>query len=1003
MKAEKENKKNKELVKKYWKDFEQIAFFAVKRCLSEENIVYKEKTRSTQDGGYDGEFILSYGEKRSRVLFEAKLRANLLASLPLNDFAKILIISIVRHADRAFIVTNLRFSDGVIEILQNYQDLLCLEIDILNGKSIKNLLLEYKGAEELKGVTNKFKAFLTSPQAEFDEQHLAKENLRKNFRKRVQWQSTESSHEHILHIVEGSIGCGKSTLIKLFFREKSDEGKAYYVIDVSKCQTYKDFFLDLLGKSFGLTFELVDLMTSDTFAEAFSHINTTKLDEDDLLILKYVYSKHDRLPYDYSIVFPQLVKFYEKLLAATQKPSPTIAFLNLIYAQEEVLQLLMCFLIEPNLFTSVLEIAKDSYKENASKSWKNFIRNIYSANHLLHPVKNWTSTQADMFLEKNLPFISKQERRELIKKFGNSPADLCSLIALIDNQGIYKTTPRQLIFSEIMAIDDCNSDRLYEKCLYFLLLKNSDMLYLYSFLYFLDKAVDIRLLDGYLPSDERLQEIKCLSQRSNLFHVTGTTITPKNQKVKKFLYGYCENSITPQVADSVSAYINKNIKSIHFSSEQKLEYKCKHAYFTNQAEYVRLLIRLGTRYLEAGACQLAKERFLRAEAGLEDVKLSLMPMLALRLGLVESMLWESGTFRDEIVHHLKDIEPEIEKIKNKKNISEMCKTYILKFYLLSYRFYHSRDDKATALSYAASGFNFINDVKLYNFDLENCGRMWRFYAIARKEKFGIQECLDTFKQGETFLKNSAAFQFGYIIHKNMQLGDQMSEALLQEQLNNYAPLQKLEKKLTIDEYLHFNVNMAAILFMQKKYDKASPLYHKLLAKSNIFNITREKIRILNDMANMDRINNAPEEARNKYFTAKQIAEEGGCMVNYLQILINYCSFEVSVKQYESAASLSDKLYPGLLQKVRDISLNKLSKQQKEYYLSACALHSCNLYALYDEFHKEEYLERIRNLWEFFDTGETLKNNDRQACEEYLKNRYLAGTVYDHGGIYLFKD
>ena len=44
------------------------------------------------------------------------------------------------------------------------------------------------------------------------------------------------------------------------------------MIDLSKCQTYKDLFLKIMEKTLGLSLELVDLVNTKSFLEAFSRI-----------------------------------------------------------------------------------------------------------------------------------------------------------------------------------------------------------------------------------------------------------------------------------------------------------------------------------------------------------------------------------------------------------------------------------------------------------------------------------------------------------------------------------------------------------------------------------------------------------------------------------------------------------------------------------------------------------------------------------------------------------
>ena len=156
------------------------------------------------------------------------------------------------------------------------------------------------------------------------------------------------------------------------------------------------------------------------------------------------------------------------------------------------------------------------------------------------------------------------------------------------------------------------------------------------------------------------------------------------------------------------------------------------------------------------------------------------------------------------------------------------------------------------------------------------------------------------------------------------------------------------------------------------------------------------------MANICWIKGDLEEARKKYYTAKKLGEVSGCKGNYWPILINLVSFEVTCGDSVSAWEFHQCLYPHLQQICRDLTIGNLSFERKEYCEAALKIHLKNLWKLYQSTQIEDVFVEIDALWKesTFYHGGFYHADD---LEKEISQLTLAGTIFDHNGLYLLKD
>lgn len=1002
----------KEIVENLWRDFEIVAFKAVKNSLPKDIIVSETLTQAIKDGGYDGEFILmAQDDIAFRVVFEAKLRSDTKAALSLTDFAKALVIAVVRQADMIFVVTNLRFSSGTISTLVDYARSISLDIQLLNGYSVKEFVRSH--GDILGDVDIELKKFLLSQNkvseaqsvnvgATFLEEHTALLDPVRAVE--YEKQARIFSKGRGILLVRGNAGCGKSHYIEELFHAMKRTRMPACLIDLSSCATYKDLFLKIMEHTLGLSLSLVDLLDEESFTASFVKIGVSDTDKDEIRMLKYLFSRESEYPYDYSFLFEKIVEFYYKIFQAAKR-KVVISFTNLVYAQKEVLQLLLYFLKGEVVFPCVLEIADDDFWEEEVESWAT-VKQMLSqhASFPPHIMKKWTANQAKQFLREQTKGLSEAQIASLVRKFGQTPAELSSLVELIHYSDIYANTPTELVYREICALDPSKNNALYGKCLEYMQYTNSDIAYIYAFVFLLCGEVKLTLLDCFLGDSERFWKSIRILRRSQLFAVTGQSISLKSQKIEECFLAYCIANLYAPTISQVAVFIERNLGSIHLNAENMLEMRSRVAYYEDSEKCIELLATLGDTYLKMEQSALAEKKYRAAyelETDIPELQVPMPVQLRIQLGLSESLIWKIGKHRDEIAHCLNSSE---EMITLATGTEREYLLLTLRYYRLAYQFQHAQGNRGPALHYAQQGVNLIEKNNLQTIALDECGKMWRFYAVAVKENTqDIFECLNAFDRGRTRCAGSAKFLFGYIIHKNMTVDAASAEQRLRIKLDNYKELYPLDKQLSVDEYLHYRTNVAALHFLQKEYETAWTEYQELLGKSVIFNIAREEVRILNDMANICWIRDEPDEAHKMYVRGKERAEISGCFTNYWPLLVNLTSFEIQHGDSARALELSKKLRAFLLQVCLDMSSEKFSFERKEYCDAAIAIQLKNLWRLYEKYDGEWLLENIKELLEKSGARKMGQVKSEKDVKDAVLRLEPKGTLFDHNGLYLLKD
>lgn len=655
-----------------------------------------------------------------------------------------------------------------------------------------------------------------------------------------------------------------------------------------------------------------------------------------------------------------------------------------------------------------MEITENEYRNNVHGDWDKIKEQLLKIdNRTVLPVNisDWNFEKQRNFLQDKIPNITGKQCRELIKKFGKTPKDLTRLVELINYGNIYEHTPIELIFQDVMLLDTNAGDNLDIKCLEFLQLKNSYILYIYSFLILFGGEVDRTFIENFKSNINWVNECYALLGKSNLFSVKINFVSVENLKTFENLKSYYERIAPLNIMQEVVAYVKENSDKLQLSKESLLELQVNIAYYSDLQECVYLLVQLGDSYLHCEQIRKAQELFERAFLikENEDIEIDDIQELRMLIGLIKTYIWKTISAKSKIEKWIKLADEIINTFASEDIVFLQLK---LKFYLLCYQFNHSLGNIKAALESTKAGINLIEKYDLYHYDMPGCGTMWRFYAIAVKEDTqNIEECLKIFQIAEQKCPNNAKIMFGHIIHKNMNIKEPDFMRCLQKKLDNYKSLTYVNDDLSIEEYLHYTQNMAALYFNLKKYDEAWKIYAEILQKSAIFGISREQIRILNDMANIEWIKGNINAAEKKYSRAIETAKEAGYYHNYWPILLNYMSLNLFQGNFERALIIQSELLPHIEEVCKKLVKGKLSSETFEYYRAVIIIYIRNLWSISQNIKTKSVLSEIKQILDM----SKLFNSDKMYDASIVKNKLtLENTMYEHKTlsgetVYLIKD
>lgn len=270
---------SEDIQKKTWEEFEEITFKVLLELFNLEENKWNQLTRSTKDGGYDGVFWIPLQINDStyflHAIFEAKLRTNTTSALPLQDFAKALIIAINRDADRIIIASNLSLSPNTCNILENFSNQTGLQIQFLSISEIMEWLdnhssekKEYsKDILELLDKSFNDNGFKTTSLKSIDlssDTNLIELFGKKHRDKRKFLVNLINTSQGII-LIKGNVGSGKTTFIRGVHEKLSKVKVKIAEFDLTNISTPRVLFTLIMQDVWKVPMEFINSIPNEDY------------------------------------------------------------------------------------------------------------------------------------------------------------------------------------------------------------------------------------------------------------------------------------------------------------------------------------------------------------------------------------------------------------------------------------------------------------------------------------------------------------------------------------------------------------------------------------------------------------------------------------------------------------------------------------------------------------------------------------------------------------------
>lgn len=644
-------KKEREIdAHRYANDFEELSLDVVNLIFQTEHdtreIILSDTTQKTRDKGVDAFIILRVGTSYYTYTVEAKLRN--FTTLSLKDFASSILYCLINTSYRHFVVTNVRFSDEAVRVINRLNRNKYKKIELIDGEKLQQIINEHlihfsKYPDELiKFIqAQTFLPIVYSLQTNsvrINESFIIKVDSREKYLRKIE-DYIEKGYK--LFLITGSFGVGKHTLIKECM-ENLNSDIICQEIDLSIVRTPKLLIWELLKFLFGIEmeelFESVDDKKENNIGhladfQVFPYSNKELIYALNVLLDKNTDSYEDTIYY-MNLLCGNIIEQYFS--------NSTIAFsiVNLHCATQEMINFILDFLncLIKNKFVILINLLypqiQGEIRYLTLEQWYNYIHLLKNFRTeklpVIIPLENYKEDEAKFVIEQYLPIhsLSTEYKQKFIEYFGTNPHDMYIALSIIKKKKLYtekalrqiidQTLPQMLeemIYINIHKLNFPASDICRELLTFLVVMEGSlpycvfDYItekYVINDFSFLEEIGLFKFQNDYLTLKQGisleiikkytnpLQEKMCAGWLFDHIHETGLDSVRKAYFKYKFLYLKSPAKVVDNTLN-VTGYLKRNQAydlAISVTNMCYNFYKIKHEtkqYFIYVVEYLELL------------------------------------------------------------------------------------------------------------------------------------------------------------------------------------------------------------------------------------------------------------------------------------------------------------------------------------------------------------------------------------------------------------------------------
>ena len=477
----------KKITSTLWRRFEEVVSQAIKSIL--ENItlgeIEEKLTEATHDGGYDGCFLIPYLIENDhtqkdgyyKVLFEAKLRADLKKDLPLQDFSKALIIAINMDSNALIVATNLRLSEGTQTHLRDFSEKTGLRTYYLSPYYINNWLKEHYSKKN-DFADKKLQELLKNSSTYSDLKTplvLLKKDTKSEKCKLPQLLGVK--REKLLNtmfnalkkpngivLVKGDAGIGKTFFCTHLITKYENDNYTVYIIDLKNYQTPRVLFLKLLESLWHLPFDGLMSLDMSNLKMIIGECNQY-VDEE---IKEAVISAFSRDLEQYSRNADILNYYMIKYLLIihnirTKHANIILYFSNINCLPAEMIDFVYQFL---NVYSkqgkAILELRTSTYIDTkmSSEEWECYLKDFCAMEDILYQdtIEKFSYGDACNFVRETLELIKPDIRLidAILRVTGYNPLFISSLVEYLNITELVSSVPQEILIQRLgqLIFDD---------------------------------------------------------------------------------------------------------------------------------------------------------------------------------------------------------------------------------------------------------------------------------------------------------------------------------------------------------------------------------------------------------------------------------------------------------------------------------------------------------------------------------------------------------------------
>lgn len=826
-------------VKEKWIEFETAIRMIIANELGVEDGkdgVLIKQTEPSNDGGYDGLFCIPLSDSPVgevyKLLFEAKLRSNLKADLPLDSFSKAIIVAINRDANALIVGTNLYLSPETKRRLDDFSKRTGLCIDYIEGI---NMEVWIAGHPEQSDISIFAKVLKESKASDEDKSLLSvmKKNIEdarlcsgiigtkrnNDFRSAL---SELVEHRHSI-IVKGSRGTGKSYFINCLINSLSDNTTCIR-LDLSILHIPRTVFSTIISEIWGIEESLILSLETDELYDAISMIGDNEIDKRICDSVIDVLSKTDNEYTEKASIFNhQLILFLTDLLnVATKRRFVLMYVSNSDVASTEMLEFIAALKSSLSDYVPfVIEIRSGFNSPVSSGEWIRYTNNLcsdYSKTNV-YVLENWDKKDAKTYISKSIKYLDDVGVNFILRQTDANPIMICSYLNYLNSTrllegvspSLHETKLKDLYIDDVTDIIQCliesvcksseESGDLSAKCLILLSFSGGS----------LEKACVEEVL-GCKVGEIRLifsAEVVLLSgEKLHIRHLIYQEVLEKIQ------HKLMDTSDIFMLAEKLHDYLEHS-KLKDDSWYMTMIKVCE--YLNNNDEKLEYILEFSKELFEKGQYHLCRDVLEKLDfTGVKNVLISYnADMIDAFEMLLNLDFYLKERDADEIAGDIKQLESLIKKLKMMPEIDERKRDQICRCYLIIAKYRHSIGCFTEALSTMKDAKNVI-EVNSEIPDNHTVYEVYMEYAIAVKETDGLDAYIESLENSLKkyplvymfrFLLNSAKYQKAYIFSPK-------------EAKKYVEDTDDFRRFLAIPDIIHNDVHKANVFFHLKEYETA---------------------------------------------------------------------------------------------------------------------------------------------------------------------------------------